>query len=89
MKSKKNQANVLAKECMVSALMQLLEDKPLSAISVTELTEKAGVSRMTYYRNYQSKEEWPPGRPGGIIMITGIWCIVSGILRNIRILSGA
>ena len=57
MKSKKNQANVLAKECMVSALMQLLEDKPLSAISVTELTEKAGVSRMTYYRNYQSKEE--------------------------------
>ena len=65
---------------MVSALMQLLEDKPLSAISVTELTEKAGVSRMTYYRNYQSKEEifqdylddivdsyraiWPPGRPG-------------------------
>ena len=57
MKAKRNQANVLAKECMVSALMQLLETKPLSAISVTELTEKAGVSRMTYYRNYQSKEE--------------------------------
>ena len=57
MKAKRNQANVLAKECMVSALMQLLETKPLSAVSVTELTEKAGVSRMTYYRNYQSKEE--------------------------------
>lgn len=56
-KSKKNPANLLSRECLVTALMQLLEDKPLSAISVSELTKKAGVSRMTYYRNYQSKEE--------------------------------
>lgn len=56
-KSKKNPANLLSRECMVTALMQLLKDKPLSAISVSELTQKAGVSRMTYYRNYESKEE--------------------------------
>lgn len=56
-KEKKNQANILARECMVTALMQLLKEKPLSAISVSELTKKAGVSRMTYYRNYQTKED--------------------------------
>lgn len=53
----RNQSNQIARECMVSALMQLLETKPLSTISVTEITKKAGVSRMTYYRNYHSKEE--------------------------------
>ena len=29
----------------------------MSAITVSDLTEKAGVARMTYYRNYQSKED--------------------------------
>jgi AcrR family transcriptional regulator len=55
--SHKNQANILAKECMVTALMKLVQTKPLSAISISEITEYAGVSRMTYYRNYSSKEE--------------------------------
>lgn len=53
----KNQANILAKECIVEALIQLLEEKSLSAITISELTEKAGVSRMTYYRNYDTKED--------------------------------
>ncbi|MDA3733514.1 TetR/AcrR family transcriptional regulator [Niameybacter massiliensis] len=56
-KKNKNQANLLAKECMVIALLQLLEVKPLSAITVSEITKKAGVSRMTYYRNYINKED--------------------------------
>lgn len=54
---KKNQANMLAKECIVTALVQLLEEKPFSAITISELTERAGVSRMTYYRNYHAKED--------------------------------
>lgn len=41
---------------MVTALMQLLETKPMSEITVTDITDKAGVSRMSYYRNYSSKE---------------------------------
>lgn len=52
-----NQANLLAKECMVTALIQLANKRPLSSISISELTKRAGVSRMTYYRNYSSKEE--------------------------------
>lgn len=53
----KNQANMLAKECIVEALIKLLEEKPFSAITISELTAKAGVSRMTYYRNYNKKED--------------------------------
>jgi AcrR family transcriptional regulator len=54
---RKNQANLLVRECMTTALMQLLKEKPLYDISISELTEKAGVSRMAYYRNYKSKED--------------------------------
>ena len=54
---KKNPANQLARECIVTALIQLANQKPFSTISISELTERAGVSRMTFYRNYSSKEE--------------------------------
>lgn len=55
--NRKIQANQLARECIVMALIQLADQKPFSAITVSELTKRAGVSRMTYYRNYTSKEE--------------------------------
>lgn len=54
---RKNLANIIAKECIVTALMQLSYKKEFSTITVSELTERAGVSRMTFYRNYHSKEE--------------------------------
>lgn len=47
----------MAKECIVTALIQLSNQKPFSTITISELTERAGVSRMTYYRNYTSKED--------------------------------
>lgn len=56
-KTKRNASNIMAKEYIVSALLQLIREKPLSAITISELTAKAGVSRMTFYRNYTSKEE--------------------------------
>lgn len=49
--------NILSKECIVSAVLQLIKDKPLSSISVSELCNKAGVSRMTFYRSYDSIED--------------------------------
>lgn len=52
-----SQSNLLAKEYIVSALLQLIKTKPLSSISVSELCQKAGVSRMTFYRNYESRED--------------------------------
>lgn len=56
-KTKRNTINLLAREYMVTALMQLLKEKPMSAITISEITKKAGVSRMTYYRNYSAKED--------------------------------
>ncbi|MCF7926772.1 MAG: TetR/AcrR family transcriptional regulator [Candidatus Izimaplasma sp.] len=39
------------------ALSMLMEKKDFDAISVTELIEKAGISRATFYRNYTDKKE--------------------------------
>ena len=50
-------SNLFARKCMVTALMQIMKEKPFSSITITEITQRAGVSRMTYYRNYSSKEE--------------------------------
>lgn len=44
-------------ECLVQAILQLAREKPFAEISVTELCQKAGVSRMTFYRSFHSKEE--------------------------------
>ena len=49
--------NFFLRECMFTAFMQLLQEKPIDAITVTQITERAGVSRMAYYRNYNSKED--------------------------------
>ena len=52
-----NEANVLTKECIVTALLRLMETKNYSSISITDITTLAGVSRMAYYRNYKSKDD--------------------------------
>ena len=56
MKSK-NESNKLAKECIVTALIELMKVRDFHSITITDLTKKAGVSRMAYYRNYTSKED--------------------------------
>lgn len=48
------EVNQLTREALMTALMQLLATQPLDKISITELTQRAGVSRMAYYRNYSS-----------------------------------
>lgn len=52
-----NHSKQFSRDCMVQALIQLLRTKSLSNITISELTERAGVSRMTYYRNYNSMDE--------------------------------
>lgn len=39
---------------LTTALLQLLEKKPLAEIKVTELVARAGVSRMAFYRNFDT-----------------------------------
>lgn len=53
---RKNQKEFM-QECLYTALMELLKKSTLEQISVSRLCEVAGVSRMTYYRNYSTKAE--------------------------------
>ena len=49
--------NQIIRESITEALLILMESKPFARITVMELTEKAGVGRVTFYRNFESKEE--------------------------------
>lgn len=51
------QANQITKECLFEALLILMKKKPFDKITVSELVERAGVSRTTFYRNYSSIEQ--------------------------------
>lgn len=49
--------NRLTKECLQTALICLMGEKPFDKISVSELVRRSGVSRTAFYRNYRSKED--------------------------------
>ena len=45
------------KECMGTALLELMREKPLEKISIEEMTARADVGRSTYFRYFRSKDE--------------------------------
>lgn len=47
----------MMKKYMAESLFLLLSSKAFANISIAEITDKAGVHRATYYRNFTSKEE--------------------------------
>lgn len=49
--------NKITKESIFVALMSLMGKKNFKDISITEVTQKAGVSRMAFYRNYSIMED--------------------------------
>lgn len=51
------ESNKLTKECLQTALLQLLLNKSIDKILITELVERAGISRSAFYRNYNTKKE--------------------------------
>lgn len=54
---KRKEANLRVKNSIVHALMDLMKEKSYEEISISEITVRAGVSRISYYRNYGSKED--------------------------------
>ena len=46
-----------AKLYIVEALCALMKNTSFQDISITAVTKKAGVSRMSFYRNFESKED--------------------------------
>lgn len=49
--------NESVKEAIEIALMRLLQKKDINKITVTELTDVAGVGRSSFYRNFESVED--------------------------------
>lgn len=54
---KRIEINIEVKNAMVTALFILLEQKPLSEITIKEFVKKAGVARASFYRNFKTKED--------------------------------
>jgi len=46
-----------AKKKQTEALLKLLKTKNIHEISISELCDTAGLSRLSFYRNYSSKED--------------------------------
>lgn len=57
MSEKKENASRFLRNCIFEALILLMKQKPYDDIAISEITNRAGVSRMTYYRTYTSKED--------------------------------
>ncbi|MCM1083912.1 MAG: TetR/AcrR family transcriptional regulator [Clostridium sp.] len=49
--------NMLVKDYITDALIKLLNKKTLDKISITEIVNVAGVGRVSFYRNFESKED--------------------------------
>lgn len=64
-----------SKRWLEEALLQLMQQKHFSEITVTDITAKAGLSRLTFYRNFDSKEE---------VLLRYFDAIFQDYLRSIR-----
>lgn len=53
----KRELNAVVIESMTLALLELMQKKPFASITITELTRRAGVGRVSFYRNFDSKED--------------------------------
>ncbi len=49
--------NAYVLEHLTDALLELLRDKPINEISISELCDSAGVGRASFYRNFEDKED--------------------------------
>lgn len=55
--NKKQEANAFVKECITTALIQKMKTTHIDEITITDLISKAGVSRNSFYRNFDSKRD--------------------------------
>ena len=48
--------NEITKRSIIEAFLLLLQNQPYEKISISDIVKKAGVARVSYYRNFDSKE---------------------------------
>lgn len=53
----RNYTNKVVKESITNSLLTLMKERTLDKITIVEITSKAGVGRVSFYRNFNSKEE--------------------------------
>ncbi|APU71696.1 TetR family transcriptional regulator [Companilactobacillus crustorum] len=46
-----------SKDYLITALLQILKTKDLNEITITQVVKKAGVSRMAFYRNFETLDD--------------------------------
>ena len=51
------QKNSFVRQRITDTLIEMLKEKSLQEISVSDLTARAGVGRVSFYRNYSDKED--------------------------------
>ncbi len=56
MMKKKNPISARSKRLITEALLSIMEEEPFSKISIRDIVEKAGLTRQTFYHNFDSKE---------------------------------
>ena len=54
---KRKEANLRVKKNITTALLKLMHEKSFSDITISELIGEAKVARVSFYRNYTSKED--------------------------------
>lgn len=55
-RAKVNPITLRSKSCIVNSLLELMNEKPYSMITLKEISEKSGLTRQTIYRNFSTKE---------------------------------
>lgn len=51
-----NRQSERSRQWIEEALFSLMEKKPFQEITVTDIAQKAGIARLTFYRNFETKE---------------------------------
>ena len=54
---RKNVTSDMMRGYMADALLMLMAKKDYANITISEITQKAGVNRSTFYRNFISKDD--------------------------------
>ncbi|MCE3020504.1 TetR/AcrR family transcriptional regulator [Parvimonas micra] len=49
--------NTYVREQIIQATIVLLNEKEMNQISISDITDKAQVNRVSFYRNFETKEE--------------------------------
>lgn len=57
MEKSNNPRSIRARTALREALLELIKDRPLDKIKVSEITKAAGLYRMTFYNHYETKED--------------------------------